>query len=75
MNKSKTAWTTVKATGPVSKGPSSLTERLNTADYKELKVTFDLLDEDQWGTIDPVEVEKILMNSGFRVEVKLFSKL
>ena len=47
MNKSKTASTTVKATGPVSKGPSSLTERLNTADYKELKVTFDLLDEDQ----------------------------
>lgn len=54
MKNSKTAVTSGKGPAPVSKGPSSLRDRLSTADYEELKATFDLFDEDQGGTIDPV---------------------
>jgi len=66
MKNSKTAVTSGKGPAPVSKGPSSLRDRLSTADYEELKATFDLFDEDQGGTIDPVEVEKILDELGLK---------
>ena len=39
-------------------------DRLSENDYKELKDTFDLFDEDKGGSIDPVEVEKILQELG-----------
>ena len=44
MNKSKTASNTGKPPAPVSKGPSTLRDRLSPADYEELKATFDLFD-------------------------------
>lgn len=51
---------------PVARGNQSFRERLSQTDYEELKATFDLFDEDQGGTIDPVEVEKILDELGLK---------
>ena len=66
MKGSKTVTASGKGPAPVAKGPSSLRDRLSTADYEELKATFDLFDEDNGGTIDPVEVEKILDELGLK---------
>lgn len=63
MKGSKTALTSGKQ---VPKGPSSVRDRLSQTDYEELKATFDLFDEDQGGTIDPVEVEKVLDELGLK---------
>ena len=72
MKGSKTA---VAATTPASvKGAppakvvakTSWKDRLSESDYQGLKETFDLFDEDQGGTIDPVEVEKILEELGLK---------
>lgn len=41
-------------------------DRLSEIDYQELKATFDLFDEDGGGTIDPVEIEKILEELGLK---------
>ena len=41
-------------------------DRLNETDYQELKATFDLFDEDGGGTIDPIEIEKILDELGLK---------
>ncbi len=59
MNKSKTS-APVSTKAPVAAGKTSWKDRLNQTDYEELKATFDLFDEDGGGTIDPVEIEKIL---------------
>jgi Ca2+-binding EF-hand superfamily protein len=39
-------------------------ERLTPQEVEELKATFDLFDEDGSGTIDPVEIQKILADLG-----------
>ncbi|XP_051912551.1 caltractin ICL1b-like [Hippocampus zosterae] len=39
-------------------------ERLTPQEVDELKATFDLFDEDGSGTIDPVEIQKILADLG-----------
>lgn len=44
--------------------PTLWKERLATEDYDELKSTFDVFDEDQSGTIDPVEINKVLEELG-----------
>ena len=65
MKNSKTA-VSGKAPAPVARGPSSVRDKLSTADYEELKATFDLFDEDGGGTIDPIEVEAILDELGLK---------
>jgi Ca2+-binding EF-hand superfamily protein len=47
-------------------GSGSWKDRISEQDYEELKATFDLFDEDRGGTIDPVEVEKILDELGLK---------
>jgi Ca2+-binding EF-hand superfamily protein len=44
--------------------PTAWKERLNGEDYDELKNTFDVFDEDGSGTIDPVEINKVLEELG-----------
>lgn len=72
MKGSKTA---VAATTPVSvkgappakvQAKTSWKDRLSENDYKELKDAFDLFDEDHGGTIDPIEIEKILEELGLK---------
>lgn len=65
MNKSKTSAPAGKAATPAP-GKTSWKDRLSQNDYEELKATFDLFDEDQGGTIDPVEIEKILDELGLK---------
>lgn len=65
MNKSKTSGVATKQ--PVSAPPkTSWKDRLSPTDYEELKATFDLFDEDGGGSIDPVEIEKILDELGLK---------
>ena len=65
MNKSKTSQP--QPSKVVSKAVSgSWKDRISQQDYEELKNTFDLFDEDHGGTIDPVEVEKILEELGLK---------
>jgi len=65
MNKSKTSQP--QPSKVVSKAASSSwKDRISEQDYEELKNTFDLFDEDHGGTIDPVEVEKILEELGLK---------
>ncbi len=52
MNKSKTSAPVPNKSGPPAK--TSWKDRISSADYDELKSTFDLFDEDGGGTIDPV---------------------
>lgn len=68
MKNSKTTPATQPAKGAtkVPSGPTTWKDRLSEQDYEELKATFDLFDEDQGGTIDPVEVEKILNELGLK---------
>jgi Ca2+-binding EF-hand superfamily protein len=44
--------------------PTAWKDRLNTEDYDELKQTFEVFDEDGSGTIDPVEINKVLEELG-----------
>ena len=65
MKNSKTAVAATAASGkgaPPAKvaAKTSWKDRISENDYQELKATFDLFDEDGGGTIDPIEVEKIL---------------
>lgn len=69
MNKSKTAAQPPAAQKGSQKVPAPTTswkDRISEQDYEELKATFDLFDEDGGGTIDPVEVEKILDELGLK---------
>lgn len=68
MNKSKAAQPSAPQKGS-QKTPAvggSWKDRITSQDYEELKATFDLFDEDGGGTIDPVEVEKILEELGLK---------
>jgi centrin-1 len=44
--------------------PTQWKDRLNTEDWDELKQTFEVFDEDGSGTIDPVEINKVLEELG-----------
>ncbi len=44
--------------------PLSWKDRLASEDYEELKATFAVFDEDGSGTIDPVEINKVLEELG-----------
>lgn len=69
MNKSKTAAQPAASQKGNQKVPAPTTswkDRISEQDYEELKATFDLFDEDGGGTIDPVEVEKILDELGLK---------
>ncbi len=44
--------------------PTQWKDRLNAEDWEELKQTFDVFDEDGSGTIDPVEINKVLEELG-----------
>ena len=69
MNKSKTAAqpaASQKGSQKVSAPSTSWKDRISEQDYEELKATFDLFDEDGGGTIDPIEVEKILDELGLK---------
>lgn len=64
MNKSKTSAPVPTKSGAPTK--TSWKDRISSADYDELKSTFDLFDQDGGGTIDPVEVEGILSELGLK---------
>lgn len=49
---------------PSQKSHLNPRERLSEQDIDELKATFDLFDENQSGTIDPSEIQKILEELG-----------
>lgn len=63
MKNSKTATSSVPVKAP---SKTNWKDRLNETDYQELKATFDLFDEDGGGTIDPIEIEKILDELGLK---------
>lgn len=55
------------ATSSVKVAPKALTswkDRITAEDYEELKNTFDVFDEDGSGTIDPVQINKVLEELG-----------
>jgi centrin-1 len=61
----KTAVSTAKPVTTSNKAkPTSWKDRLTSEDWDELKSTFDIFDEDQSGTIDPVEINKVLEELG-----------
>ena len=69
MSRSKvTATATSKAptnSGKITKAvPTQWKDRLNAEDYDELKNTFDVFDEDGSGSIDPIEINKVLEELG-----------
>ena len=71
MKNSKTAATPNAASGkgaPPAKvaAKTNWKDRLNETDYQQLKATFDLFDEDGGGSIDPIEIEKILDELGLK---------
>ena len=68
MNKSKTGQAPLAAQKGSQKAPAPTTwkDRISEQDYEELKATFDLFDEDGGGTIDPVEIDKILDELGLK---------
>jgi Ca2+-binding EF-hand superfamily protein len=59
---SKPAASNVKQ--PARAPPSNWRDRLAPEDYDELKQTFEVFDEDGSGTIDPVEITKVLEELG-----------
>jgi centrin-1 len=65
---SRTTKTAVSTAKPVTTSnktkPTSWKDRLTSEDWDELKSTFDIFDEDQSGTIDPVEINKVLEELG-----------
>ena len=48
--------------------PTAWKDRLLAEDYEELKHTFEVFDEDGSGTIDPVEINKVLEELGLASE-------
>lgn len=49
---------------PSAKPSTTWKDRISSNDYEELKATFDLFDTDGGGSIDPVEIEKVLQELG-----------
>ena len=45
---------------------SGARDRITEQDYEELKETFDLFDDDGSGSIDPVEIEKVMEELGLK---------
>ena len=70
MSRSKVQATTSAVKAPTNSGkvskpaPTQWKDRLAAEDYEELKNTFDVFDEDGSGTIDPVEINKVLEELG-----------
>lgn len=67
MSRSKVTATSKAPTnsGKITKSvPTQWKDRLNAEDYDELKNTFDVFDEDGSGSIDPVEINKVLEELG-----------
>ena len=60
MNKSNI----VRTSGAVQKKDQGWKDRLHPEDYEKLRETFAIFDEDGSGTIDPVEINKILEELG-----------
>ena len=58
------ASTAIPATSSGKVKPTSWKDRLTAEDYEELKSTFEIFDEDQSGTIDPSEINKVLEELG-----------
>ena len=61
MKKPATASNVKKTNIPVS---SSTRDKITEQDYEELKATFDLFDDDGSGSIDPIEIQKIMEELG-----------
>lgn len=70
MSRSKAQATTSAVKAPTNSGkvtkpaPTQWKDRLTAQDYEELKNTFDVFDEDGSGSIDPVEINKVLEELG-----------
>jgi Ca2+-binding EF-hand superfamily protein len=70
MSRAKAPAPASNAKAPTNSGkvvkpvPTAWKERLNAEDWDELKNTFDVFDEDGSGTIDPVEINKVLEELG-----------
>jgi len=70
MSRSKVQATTSAVKAPTNSGkvtkptPTQWKDRLTAEDYEELKNTFDVFDEDGSGSIDPVEINKVLEELG-----------
>lgn len=56
---------------PAKQIKTTYRDRLSQGDYEALKETFDLFDEDQGGTIDPMEIEKVLEQLGLSGRSKI----
>ncbi len=54
----------VKPPAPAPAKSISWKDRLTQEDYEELRNTFEVFDEDGSGTIDPVEINKVLEELG-----------
>ncbi len=52
------------APAPAKVVPTSWKDRLLPQDYEDLKTTFEVFDEDGSGTIDPIEINKVLEELG-----------
>ena len=65
MSRAKASGVTTKSvTSSVKQGALSWKERLHPEDYEQLRLTFELFDEDGSGTIDPAEISKIMEELG-----------
>ncbi len=70
MSRAKVVATTSTVKPATSSGkqtkavPTAWKDRLRPEDYEELKHTFEVFDEDNSGTIDPVEINKVLEELG-----------
>ena len=70
MSRSKVQVTTSAVKAPTNSGkvskpaPTQWKDRLAAQDYEELKNTFDVFDEDGSGSIDPIEINKVLEELG-----------
>lgn len=61
VSNAKQPTTSAKTSKPV---PTAWKDRLHAEDYEELVNTFKVFDEDNSGTIDPVEINKVLEELG-----------
>ncbi len=55
---------TTTYTKPTMTAPTTWKDRLSAEDYEELVHTFQIFDEDGSGTIDPIEINKVLEELG-----------
>ena len=56
---------------PAKKTSTNWRDRINENDYQQLKATVDLFDADGGGTIDPMEIEKVLEELGLKGRSKI----